>query len=118
MKKITLALLIATLLIGAPFLTQAEPLPYGAAPEKVQGGSIWVVLTTALNWLFNIVIFISAIFIVVAGFNYVISSGDPEKVKRAMQILIYALVGVAVAILAKTLVFVISNQFLGLSLTP
>jgi len=118
MKKIILALLVSTLLIGGPLLVQGQGLtdPPITAPDLVQEGNIWLLLSTALNWLFNIVIFISAIFIVVAGFTYVTSSGDETKVKRAMQTLIYALVGLAIAILAKTLVYVIF-QFLGTSMS-
>jgi len=65
------------------------------------------VIKTVTNWFFGIVLFIAVIMIIAAGYNYVISAGNEEKVKTAMNLLIYALVGVAIALLAKGLVYVI-----------
>ncbi|MGB9681333.1 MAG: hypothetical protein ACPLXL_02205 [Minisyncoccia bacterium] len=69
-------------------------------------------LWDAINWFFNIVIILCIIFIIYAGFTYVTSGGDPGKTKKALQILIYALIGLAVAILAKALINLVSH-FLG-----
>ena len=65
------------------------------------------VIKTVTNWFFGIVLLIAVIMIIAAGFNYVISAGNEAKVKTAMNLLIYALVGVAIALLAKGLVYVI-----------
>jgi len=67
------------------------------------------ILWKALNWFFNIVIILGIIFIIYAGFTYITSSGDPAKTKRALQILMYALIGIAIAILAKALINFVSD---------
>ena len=67
------------------------------------------ILWKALNWFFNIVIILGIIFIIYAGFTYITSSGDPSKTKRALQILMYALIGIAIAILAKALINFVSD---------
>ena len=52
------------------------------------------------NVLVKIIFAISAIEIAYAGFLFATAQGDPEKVKRAKDILIYAAVGIGVAVIA------------------
>ncbi len=69
-------------------------------------------LWDAINWFFNIVIILCIIFIIYAGFTYVTSGGDPGKTKKAFQLLIYSLIGLAVAILSKALIKLVVTGFL------
>ena len=62
------------------------------------------ILWKAVNWFFNFVIIIGIIFIIYAGYTYVTSGGDLNKTKKAMQILMFALIGIAIALLAKALI--------------
>jgi len=57
-----------------------------------------------LNWTFNIIIVLGLVYILFAGYRYMTSGGDSAKVQAALQNLIYALVGIAIAILARALV--------------
>ncbi|MBI4138408.1 MAG: hypothetical protein HY482_02355 [Candidatus Wildermuthbacteria bacterium] len=52
------------------------------------------------NWIFAIFLAISVIYIVLAAFEFVTGAGDPAKVSGARQKLIYAAVGIGVALLA------------------
>jgi hypothetical protein len=48
--------------------------------------------------------------IVVAGFRYIVSEGESEKIAEAKRMIIYSLVGLVVVALAATIVnFVISS---------
>jgi len=67
------------------------------------------ILWKALNWFFNIVIILGVIFVIYAGFTYITSGGDPTKTKKALQILMYALIGIAIAILAKALIRLVAE---------
>lgn len=52
---------------------------------------------------------IAVIMVIVAGFKYITSGGDSAKVTSAKNTLIYALIGIAVAVLAQFIIqFVIS----------
>lgn len=62
------------------------------------------VLNTVVNLLSLFVGIIAVIMIIVSGFRYVTSGGDPGKVSGAKSALIYALVGLAIAALAQVLV--------------
>lgn len=53
---------------------------------------------------------VSVIMLMIGGTKYIVSSGDPAKVNNAKDTILYALVGLVVAILAQTIVsFVLSR---------
>ncbi|MBI4138410.1 MAG: hypothetical protein HY482_02365 [Candidatus Wildermuthbacteria bacterium] len=52
------------------------------------------------NWVFAIFLAISLIYIILAAFEFVTGAGEPTKVSGARQKLIYAAVGIGVALLA------------------
>lgn len=55
---------------------------------------------------------ISILIIVIAGFQYVVSGGDPQKTSRAKDTILYAVIGLVVAISAFTIVtFVLGRVF-------
>jgi len=125
MKKIILAISILTLFSFAlvPFAIDAAIIPAGSGGAGSSDGieapdvelTLWgekSILTKAINWLFGLVIFVAAIMLIWAGFTYVTSAGNAEKMKTALNSVIYALIGIAIAILAKGFVYMIC-QFVG-----
>jgi hypothetical protein len=64
------------------------------------------------NWIFTALLVIAAIFLVIAGFRFIFAGGNEENVRKARQMLINALIGVAVALAAKGLVAVIRGLIL------
>ena len=52
---------------------------------------------------------LAPLMIVLAGFYYVTANGDPEKVKKANNILLYTAVGIAVILLSRAFVSVVIN---------
>ena len=67
-------------------------------------------IQNALGITFGIVGAVSFLMITIAGLRYVLSSGDPQKISRAKNSIIYALVGLAIALAAESIVyFVIGN---------
>ena len=53
---------------------------------------------------------VAVIFIVVGGINYMTSQGDPSKLKKAKDTILYAAIGLIIAVLAFAIVnFVIRN---------
>lgn len=113
MKKYILPFLAIAFLMIAPIAFGQEPFPIGEIPAATEVGSIWDILINALNWFFNIVIILAAIMIVYAGFRYVTAAGNPDATKAAMNTLVYALIGVAIALLAKGLIYIVSQFIIG-----
>lgn len=61
-------------------------------------------LQTVLQIIFGIIGALAFLFLVIAGFRYIISTGDPQDTEKAKNAVIYALVGVLVAIFAEAIV--------------
>lgn len=69
------------------------------------------VIKAAVEILSIVIGFAAVIMVLVSGFKYITSGGDSGKVSSAKSTLVYALVGVAVAALAQTLIhFVLSTS--------
>jgi hypothetical protein len=83
------------------------------APIQTVSGLINL-LCAAFGWLFYGLMALSLIMIVIAGFTYVTANGNAEKVGKASKIILYAVVGIAVALLAKGLPAIVAN-FIGAS---
>jgi uncharacterized membrane protein HdeD (DUF308 family) len=101
MKKIALYVLPITLgifLVG--FLAQAQitsPAPTGLITD-VSG--VWRIINTIVKWVYWLFFAMAVLFIILAAFTYLTAGGDPGKVKKANTQLIYAIVAVAVALIA------------------
>ena len=67
---------------------------------NADGSSIQVILSIVIG----IVAAISLLFVVIGGLRYVLSQGDPGAVSKAKSTIVYALIGLAVCILAQTVV--------------
>lgn len=64
-------------------------------------------IISALMWVIGAV---SVIMIVVAGIKYTTSNGDANKIQSAKNTLLYAVIGVAVAILGQAIVLFVVNR--------
>lgn len=75
-----------------------------------KGGSLSGLLQAGLTVAFSIVGAICLIIIVIAGFRYVVSRGEPAQIAQAKNAIIYALVGLVVCMFAVAIVnFVIGG---------
>lgn len=61
-------------------------------------------LQTILQILFAILGALAVLFIVIGGFSYVASGGEAQAMKKAKNTIMYAIVGLVVAILAEAIV--------------
>jgi len=84
-----------------------------APPEFEEPEDLVDRINTVVKWLVTFLIVLSAIFIAMAGFNYVTSGGDEGKISKAKTQLTYGLVGVAIAALAYALPRVIYHVVSG-----
>lgn len=69
-----------------------------------------VVIENALQWFVGTAGVVALIFVVVGGIGYVTSAGDPGKLQKAKNTIIYSLVGLAVVAVAELMVTFISNM--------
>ncbi len=71
-------------------------------PQHTGNAAIGAMCTIA-SYLFTAAIIFSIVLALMAGIQYMTSGGNPEKTKSAHQKLLYLAIGIAVAILARTL---------------
>ena len=113
MKKVLSALILTSFLI-VPLVGLADV--YGGEepidkPEELisTGADVIALIENIGNWAFAILLAIAGIFLIMAGFYFVTAGGNPESVTKARQMLINALIGVAIGLGAKGLVAVIGS---------
>lgn len=61
-------------------------------------------LHSVRDWLFYILLIVASIFIIVAAYYFVTAAGKPEQITQARNFVIYALIGVVVAFMARGMV--------------
>jgi len=84
------------------------------AGNAVTGSSKTSDLTAVIKLVVNIMLFIigavAVIMIVVGGIKYTVSNGNPEQIKNAKNTIMYAIVGIVLAILAYAIVNFVITQ--------
>ncbi len=114
MKKFTSSLALALVTAAMPLIsfaqggsgiTGVQNLPEGV---KDFGGFIKI-FNTLINWIFTILLILAVFFILFAAFKYLTAGGDNEKIGSAHKILVYAVVAIAVALLAQGVRFVVAQ---------
>ncbi len=58
-------------------------------------------LYTVTNWVFYIMTIVAVLMIVFGGFTYITAAGDPAKAEKGKTILTFAIIGLAIALIAK-----------------
>lgn len=69
--------------------------------------AVWGWVYTIINWVLIAVGIICVVFIIIGGIRYATSGGDPDKVKSAKNTILYALIGLVIAILANVIVQIV-----------
>ena len=71
------------------------------------------IVLAVVNWLLFAVGVISVIMLIVGGIKYATSAGDSNKVTSAKNTIMYAIIGLAVAVLAFAIVGFVTNTLNG-----
>jgi succinate dehydrogenase/fumarate reductase cytochrome b subunit len=60
------------------------------------------------NWLFTILLIVVVIMIIVAAYIFVTAAGNPDRVAKARNLLMYALIGLGVAMIARGIIALVA----------
>lgn len=114
-KKILGIALFALLVLGstahAAIVLERPPTPKIQAPQSLADTASW--LETILFWMSVFFWIIAMGFIFYAAFLYLTAAGEDETLKKAKQQLWYAVIAIAVALLATVIPTFIGNVLLG-----
>lgn len=78
--------------------------------EAAFPGSIPAILLAVFEILLRIVGILAVVFVIYGGFQYLTSTGEPDKAKAGRTTIINALVGMMIAMLATTIVNLVGRN--------
>ena len=90
--------------ISAKSVTIENPLKYN---------TFWELINHLINFAFFIAVGVAPLMIIVSGFFFISSQGEPEKVQKAKKMIMWTLIGFAIVVCAKALI-VFLGQILGI----
>lgn len=109
MKKIFPIVILISILVlpaialAAPTEAPTEIIPIG----PTSGDDIILIIENVANWMFAILLAVALVFVLLAAYQFLTSGGDPTRVTSARQSLMFALVGVGIALLARSLIYAV-----------
>jgi magnesium-transporting ATPase (P-type) len=113
MEKNTKAILILLLILLV--VTIATPLLAIKAPKKPEG-ALDVPLPEAISMISKTILLIVAtiavLFLIIGGFQYVTSAGNPDAIEKAKATILYAIIGLIACIIAYTTVYWITTKLI------
>ena len=84
------------------------------APTVVTSGSELVGLVQALtNWMFVGFLLAAVVFVIIAAFQFLTGGGDPTSLGSAKKKLIWAVIAVIIAVLARAIPLVVQKIITG-----
>lgn len=80
------------------------PGPGSGSVNSQQATDVPGVLNKILGWLVSVILIVAALAIVIAAFMYITAGGSSEKVQTANRMILYSVIAVVIALLARVLV--------------
>ncbi|HSX33044.1 MAG TPA: hypothetical protein VLF91_01780 [Candidatus Saccharimonadales bacterium] len=74
------------------------------------GPSLNNTLSVAINVFSSVVGVAAVVMVLVGGFKYITSGGDSSKISSAKSTLLYAVIGVVIAVMAQSIVFFVLKK--------
>ena len=113
-KIISLLIPLVALAVMALPVYAGEMQPFSPTDTlPTEANTIWSTIGAITNWLFIILLIGAVIIIIIAAWTFLTAGGDTEKTKKARDYIIYALIAIVVAFLAKAVVVLIATNILG-----
>jgi heme/copper-type cytochrome/quinol oxidase subunit 2 len=115
-RKISYSLAAFTLAV--PVLVSAQ---WGGAPaetglpgdDAAAGTSIIGIMTRIMNWLLIVVGILGVVAFIIAGILYLTSAGDDEQIGKAKKAMVYAIVGIIVALIGVIVINAVDSMLNG-----
>lgn len=116
MNKIKKALYgaVSTAMLTAPLMAGAAAVSTGfdqttTGVVGIANMSIFELISFFMNWLLGIVGVLAVIAFVISGILYLTAAGDEEQVEKAKGVMMYAIIGLVVALIGLIVVNAISG---------
>jgi len=106
MNKKILGIMSAVAIAGMfamPVLAQDITVSPQAPPAYTATEALGII-TTVINYAFGFLLAVAVLMLILAAYLFVTAGGDPEKVGKANKMLMYALIGIAIAVVVRGLI--------------
>jgi len=114
-KIIGLISLVAVMgLVLTPAFALARP-PVNLTPSPTEPPQLEVeeIMTNVITYLYGFIIVVVVLMAMISAYMFVTAGGNPEQVTKARNWLMYALIGLAIAVLARGLVTLVLTMLYG-----
>lgn len=112
MKKYILAICLVGLLF-APVIALGQgriiPDPEPNPGQDLPQNPVLDTMQKLFNWMWVILLVVAVLFIIIAAFMFLTASGNEESVKKAKDMILYAVIAIIVAAAAYGLVGIVRN---------
>lgn len=118
MKKIKLtiaSLLLLGILLGALPVAAVTVTPPPDPPCK-DVECVLDIVQKGVNIFFTFLMILAVIMLLYAGLKYLTAKGEPTELEKARKIIIWAIVGIGVALLSQAVTFIVKS-FVGVPVT-
>ena len=103
MKK-TFAILAISILMAPPLLALAVTIENPVAAGKLED-----LIGKIVDFIFSVSLLVVPLMIIVGAFYFVTAAGNPSQIETGKRLVLYALIGFIIILLAKGLVAVIGD---------
>jgi hypothetical protein len=106
MKKYLILFLLVILLVPIIMISAQVEIE-----NPVTSDSLWELLSRVIDFIFYISISIASLMIIIGAYFFLTSAGEPGKVQTAKNVILYALIGLAVVFLSKAIINLLLEIF-------
>ena len=93
--------------LGANFAADCTKAEAGCLNSEIDVNNM---VTGAIQWVIGVAGVVAAIFVIVGGISYATSAGDSNKLQKAKQTILYAIIGLILVALAEVITAFVSNM--------
>ena len=94
---------------GSTNITMPTVTSTGILANPIKATSFAALIQGIVDWIINVALVLAPLVIVFGGFIYMTAAGDTNKVSQGKQVILYAVIGFIVALLAKSLVLMFTK---------
>ncbi len=109
MLPVVILILLVLTIATTPALAIQGPENPGGVP-----GTLLSAINTISKAILYIVGTVAVLFLIIGGFQYITSAGNPDGIEKAKATILYAIIGIIVALLAYSIIrYIITSPGLG-----
>ncbi len=106
-------LLSLFIIIGVIALVPTMGLAQVTIENPIASNTFGELIKAIHSFIFNLAIVVAPLMIIIGGFVFITSSGDPKKIKQGSDIIMYTLIGFAIILLSGAIVSAIEGVLQG-----